>query len=110
MGAASGGPIISGRYVVGINCTEWPENLDHPPGPGFGAQSLCLIDAFLDNIVLPSESLPRRVKFGELVRTGALNVENYSERTENGSLQGRLIDLTMPASVPYPRIELEQYF
>ena len=109
-GAASGGPIISASHVVGINCTEWPENLDHPPGPGFGAQSRCLVDAFLDNIVLPSESLPRRVTFNELVRAGALNVENYSPRMENEPLLGVLIDLTMPAFVPYPRIELEQYF
>jgi hypothetical protein len=109
-GAASGGPIISGRYVAGINCTEWPQNLDHPPGPGFGAQSCCLADAYLDNIILPSESFPRRVSFDELVCAGALNVENYSPRTEKGSPQGQLIDLTMPASAPYPRIELEQYF
>jgi hypothetical protein len=109
-GAASGGPIVFGSHVVGVNCTEWPENLDHPPGPGFGAQSCCLVDAYLDNIVLPSESLPRRVTFDELICAGALNVENYSPRTENGPLQGQLIDLTMSASTPYPHIELEQYF
>lgn len=109
-GAASGGPITCGSYVAGVNCTEWPENLDHPPGPGYGAQSICLIDAFLDNVVLPNESLPRRVTFDELVRAGVLNVENYSPRAADRPIQGRLLDLTMPASVPYPSIELEQYF
>lgn len=109
-GAASGGPIISGKYVSGVNCTEWPENLDHPPGPGFGAQSLCLRDAFLDNVALPSEFSPRRVTFDDLVRADVLNVENYSSRAEGASLRGQLIDLTMPATIPYPRIELEQYF
>jgi hypothetical protein len=109
-GAASGGPIISGSNVVGINCTEWPENLDHPPGPGYGAQSCCLTSAYLDNIVLPNERVPRRVTFDELVRAGALNVARYSPPTDAGLLRGQLIDLTMPASTPYPRIELEQYF
>jgi hypothetical protein len=109
-GAASGGPMISGSHVVGINCTECSENLDHPPGPGFGARSCCLVDAFLDNVILPSESLARRVTFDELVSAGVLNVVSYQPRTERGPLQGRLVDLTMPAFAPYPRIEIEQYF
>jgi hypothetical protein len=109
-GAASGGPMISGSHVVGINCTEWPENLDHPPGPGFGARSCCLIDAFLDNVVLPSELLARRVTFDELVSAGVLNVVSYQPRIERGPFRGRLVDLTMPAFAPYPRIEIEQYF
>jgi hypothetical protein len=34
-GAASGGPICtSGGNVVGVNCTEFPDNIDHPPGAG----------------------------------------------------------------------------
>jgi hypothetical protein len=109
-GAASGGPILSGGYAVGINCTEWPENLDHPPGPGFGAQSRCLMDAFLDNVVLPSETSPRRVTFSELVHSRSLNVENYLPSNESVSPRGSLVDLTMPVSVPYPRIEIVQYF
>jgi hypothetical protein len=109
-GAASGGPIICGSYVAGINCTECSDNLDHPPGPGFGAQSICLIDAFLDDVVLPSETSPRRVTFDELVRAGVLNVDSYSPRGESRPTKGQLVDLTMPASVPYPAIELEQYF
>ena len=108
-GAASGGPIICGAYVVGVNCTECSDNLDHPPGPGFGTQSIGLIDAFLDNIVLPSEEMPRRVSFDELVRAGVLNVDGYLPRPESHA-KGRLVDLTMPASAAYPAIELEQYF
>lgn len=109
-GAASGGPIICGSYIVGINCTEWPENLDHPPGPGFGVQSLCLADAFLDNVVLPSESSPRRVTFNELVCAGVINVQGYSAPSETALEKGQLVDMTMAATVPFPRVELEQYF
>jgi hypothetical protein len=108
--AASGGPILSDRYVVGINSTELPKNLDHPPGPSFGAQSCCLVDAFLDNIVLPTESVPRRVAFDELVQTRSIIVENYAPLEASRTSKGALIDLTMPVSVPYPRIEVEQYF
>jgi hypothetical protein len=93
-GAASGGPILFDGRAVGINCTEWPENLDHPPGPGFGAQTSCLVDAFLDNIILPSETSPRRVTFDELVRAGCLNVESYSPARENKSLHGVLVDFS----------------
>ncbi|WP_144441235.1 trypsin-like peptidase domain-containing protein [Bradyrhizobium sp. CCGE-LA001] len=109
-GAASGGPIISGSYVVGINCTELQANLDHPSGPAFGVQSHCLADAFLDNVVLPLESSPRRVTFNELVCSGVVNVHGYSAPNETASQKGHLVDLTMAATVPLPRIELQQYF
>lgn len=109
-GAASGGPILANRYVVGINCTEWPENLDHPPGPGYGVQSCCLFDAFLENVVLPSETSPRRVSFDELVRSGCLKVEGYPLEVESRSQRGVLVDMTMPVTAAYPAIEIEQYF
>lgn len=109
-GAASGGPIICGSYIVGINCTELRENLDHPPGPGFGVQSRCLADAFLDNVVLPTESSPRRVTFNELVCAGVINVQGHSPPSETAPEKGQLVDLTMAPTVPLPRIELEQCF
>jgi hypothetical protein len=109
-GAASGGPILSGSYAVGVNCTEWPQNSDQPFGPGFGAQSCCLIDAFLDNIILPSETSPRRVTFDELVRSGCINIENYSPPNANRPLRGKLVGLNMPTSTSPPAIEVEQYF
>jgi hypothetical protein len=105
-GAASGGPILSGSHVVGVNCSEYV-NIDHPPGPGFGAQSRCLAEAYLDCIVLPTESTPRRVTFDELVRAGCINVENYVPRNPDDPLHGTLIQLDIPAAAPLPAIEIE---
>ena len=107
-GAASGGPILSGGHVVGVNCSEY-ENIDHPPGPGFGAQSKCLADSFLDDIVLPSENSPRRVTFDELVRAGCINVQSYIVRNHNASARGRLIQLNLPVTAAAPAIEIEMY-
>jgi hypothetical protein len=67
---ASGGPIIADGRVIGINCTEWPCNIDHPPGPGFGAQSKCLADAYLNDVLLSGESAPRRVTLDEMIKVG----------------------------------------
>jgi hypothetical protein len=108
-GAASGGPILSGSHVAGINCTEWPANIDHPPGPGFGAQSRCLGDAFLDDVILPAETTPRRVTFEELVRAGCINVADYSPRNPGEPSRGILIRLEMPPTAPPPAIEIEMY-
>jgi hypothetical protein len=76
-GAASGGPIFSDGRVVAVNCSEWPENIDHPPGPGFGAQTRCLKDAFIEDVVPLDGGCPRRMTFDELVRTGSISVANY---------------------------------
>jgi hypothetical protein len=107
-GAASGGPILSDSYVVGINCSEYV-NIDHPPGPGFGTQSRCLADAFLDHVVLPTENVPRRVTFDELVRAGCINVDNYVSRNPNEPLRGTLIQFDVPTTAPPPAIEIEMY-
>lgn len=106
-GTASGGPIVVGGDVVGINCTELSNNIDHPPGPGFGALCRCLADAFLDNAVLRGESSPRRVTFDELVRAGWVHVSHYQPRDRDEPLRGTLIRLDMPASAPRPAIEFE---
>ena len=108
-GAASGGPILSGSHVVGINCTEWPANIDHRPGPGFGAQSRCLRDAFLDDVVLPGETTPRRVTFEELVCTRCINVEGYRSKDITEPLRGALVRLDMPVTAPPPTVEIEMY-
>ena len=106
-GAASGGPILSYGHAIGVNCTEWPENIDHPPGPGFGAQSRCLADAFLEDVVLPTETIPRRVTFDELVRAGCIDIESYTPRVSDEPLRGRTVRLDMPATAPHPAIEIE---
>jgi len=108
-GAASGGPILSGGHVIGINCTELQENIDHPPGPGFGAQSRCVDGAFLDQIVLPGESTPRCVTFDELVRAGCINVANYTLRNPSDQPKGKLVQLHMRVTAPLPAIEIEAY-
>jgi hypothetical protein len=108
-GAASGGPILSGPHVVGINCTEWPANIDHPPGPGFGVQSRCLADAFLDDVILPGETVPRRVTFHELVEAGCINVEGYVPQEKAAPLRGTLVRLDMPATARPPAVEVETY-
>ena len=106
-GAASGGPILVGSHVVGINCTEWPQNIDHPPGPGFGAQSCCIADAFLDDVVLPGETVQRRVTFDELVRSGCINVDGYAPKNNDEARSGSLVRLDMPATAAPPRVEIE---
>jgi hypothetical protein len=107
-GAASGGPILSGPHVVGINCTEY-RNLDHPPGPGFGVQSRCLADAFLDNIVLLDETAPRRVTFDELVRAGVINVDGYAPRNPAAPSRGSLVHIDIAPTAKTPAIEYEMY-
>jgi hypothetical protein len=108
-GAASGGPLMSGGHVVGINCSEYT-NIDHPPGPAFGTQSCCLGDAFLDDIVLPTEQLPRRVTFDELVHAGCINVIGYSPSSNSNLLRGSLVSLVdvLPTASP-PAIEIAVY-
>jgi hypothetical protein len=108
-GAASGGPILTGGHVVGINCSEYT-NMDHPPGPAFGTQSHCLGDAFLDDIVLPTESSPRRVTFDELVRAGCINVIGHSPNGNDHPPRGTLVSLIdiLPTAPP-PAIEIAVY-
>jgi hypothetical protein len=107
-GAASGGPIFVGGHVVGINCSEYV-NIDHPPGPGFGAQSRCLADTFLDNVILQNEAAARRVTFDQLVCTGCIHVENYVPRSSDEPSRGTLIQLSLDATAPRPEIETQIY-
>jgi hypothetical protein len=107
-GAASGGPILSGGYVVGVNCSEYV-NIDHPPGPGFGAQIRCLTNAFLDDVVLPTENAARRVTFDELVRAGCIKVENHVARNYDEFPRGTLMQLNLNATAPHPSIGMEVY-
>jgi hypothetical protein len=108
-GAASGGPIASGAHVIGINCTEYEGNLDHPPGPGFGAQSRCLVDAFLDDIVLPGETIARRVTFHDLVRARCLNVVDHEDLVDTKRPSGRLVFPHMPPTTAAPAVEFEMF-
>jgi Trypsin-like peptidase domain len=110
-GGASGGPIIAnGRNVVGINCRELAENIDHPPGPGFGAQIRCLRDAFIDDAMLLGESIARRVAFDELVRAGCVGVEDYVASDRDQPSSGFLVRLDeIPATAPHPEISFFQY-
>jgi len=101
--------ILSGPHVVGINCSEWPANIDHPPGPGFGVQSRCLADAFLDDVILPGETAPRRVTFHELVAAGCIKVAGYVPREVALPLRGTLVRLDMPATARSPAVEVEIY-
>jgi hypothetical protein len=105
-GAASGGPILVGSHAVGINCTEYSQNVDHPPGPGFGVQSRCLAEAFLDDVVLPGEGIPRRVTFDELVRAGCINVAGYTPRNHNEPAHGMVVRFEMPVSAVPPAVEI----
>jgi Trypsin-like peptidase domain len=101
-GAASGGPIAqAGGGVVGVNCTELSKTLDHPPGPGFGAQIRCLQDAFIDDASLSGEN-SRRVTFDELVHAGRIVVANYvaSSRPATGSPPVRLDQVLVTAAHP----------
>jgi hypothetical protein len=111
-GSASGGPIVqNGGRVVGANCTEWPDNLDHPPGPGFGVQIRCLKEAYIDNAVLVGEHEPRRVTFDEIVRAGCISVENYAARNSNDPLSGTLIRFDeVPVSAAHPKIVFVQQY
>ena len=102
-GGASGGPIIESGRVVGINCSELSQNVDHSPGPGFGAQSRCLADAFLDGLVLPGETIPRRVTFSEMVRARIVNADQSNQSTSSAP-GGRLVYPHMPPTAPLPRI------
>jgi Trypsin-like peptidase domain len=110
-GGASGGPIIvDGRNVVGINCTELAENIDDPPGPGFGTQIRCLKDAFIDDAMLPGESIARRVVFDELIRAGCVGVEDYVASDCDEPFSGFLVRLDeIPATAPHPEISFIQY-
>lgn len=109
-GAASGGPIFNddGR-VVGVNCTEWPDNIDHPVGPGFGAQIRCLKDAFIDDVVPLEGGCPRRMTFDELVRSGSISVADYLPRDADAPLSGSVLRLDMPTAAKPPEIEVTQY-
>jgi len=109
-GAASGGPIFSDGRVIAVNCSEWPENIDHPPGPGFGAQIRCLKDAFIDDVVLSDADCPHHITFDELVRTGSINVANYVSRDANAPLFGSVLRLDMPATAKRPEVEVSLYF
>jgi hypothetical protein len=95
--------------VVGVNCSEY-QNIDHPPGPGFGTQSKTLADAFFDDFVLPNESAPRRVTFDELVLARYLNAEHYPPRCADRPQRGALVKLDLPVTAEHPRVELELYF
>jgi hypothetical protein len=110
-GAASGGPIAQpGARVVGVNCTELTQTLDHPPGPGFGAQIRCLRDAFIDDASLSGEN-PRRVTFDELVRSRAIDVTDYVARNSEEPLSGSVVCLDqMPITAAHPKISFVQYY
>ncbi len=102
-GGASGGPIIGNGRVVGINCSELAMNVDHAPGPGFGAQSRCLAEAYLDNVALPGEAVLRRVTFSEMAQARVLNAELASEARVYES-SGRLVYPHMRPTAALPRI------
>jgi len=106
-GAASGGPTLSGGDVIGINCTEYPENVDHPPGPGFCAQARCLSDAFFDDFVLPNETSPRLVTFDECVRTGVVKVRDYAPPPAGAPRRGTLVRPHMEYVAPRPAVDIE---
>jgi hypothetical protein len=109
-GAASGGPIFHAGRVVGANCSEWPMNIDHPPGPGFGAQIRCLKDAFIEDAVPLSGGGPRIMTFDELVRAGSISVANYVPRDTDAPLSGSVLRLDMPVTAPKPKICVSQYY
>lgn len=111
-GSASGGPIAqNGGRVVGINCTELDKTLDHPPGPGFGAQIQCLNGAYIDDAVLPGENGSRRVTFDELVLAGCIGVDGYVSRNRNDPLSGSLIRLNdVPATAAHPNISFVHFY
>ena len=109
-GAASGGPIaLPGGHVVGINCTEWPINLDHPAGPGFGAQTQCLEGAFLEEVVLPGESDARVVTLDELIAAKCIYTAGYSLPTTRRNRVGRIFRPEMLPTAAPPAIEVEAW-
>jgi hypothetical protein len=108
-GAASGGPIFNDGRVVAVNCTEWPENIDHPVGPGFGAQIRCLKDAFIEDVVPMEGGPPRRMSFDEFVRTGSISVANYLPRDADAPLSGSVLRLDMPTTAKRPEVEVSMY-
>ncbi len=110
-GAASGGPIVANAArVVGVNCTEWPINIDHPPGPGFGVQIQCLSEAFIGGATLAGEKVPRRVTFDELVRAGSIDISGYVARGPAEPSSGFLVRLDeILALAERPQISVIQY-
>lgn len=110
-GGASGGPIAApDGAVVGVNCTEWPHNIDHPPGPAFGAQIRCLRDAFFDDGILSGEENPRRISFDELVLAGHVSVQGYVPRDPAQPFSGTLVRLDkILATARHPIMGFIQY-
>jgi hypothetical protein len=108
-GAASGGPIaLQAGRVVAVNCTEMTST--DAPGPGYGAQIRCLNDAFIDGAALPGEIGFRRVTFGELVRSRAVNVADYVARNQEEPLSGSLVRLDqVPPTAAQLKITFVQY-
>jgi Trypsin-like peptidase domain len=109
-GAASGGPIVvNGGKVIGVNCTEFKTN--ESPGPGYGVQIQCLRDAFIDDIVLLDEGLPRRVTFDELVSANCIPVDDFVGQPACPLPRGLLVRLDqIPVTAPHPRINLTQSY
>ncbi len=108
-GAASGGPMLAGANVVGINCTEYVQNDGHVAGPAFVAQSRCLSDAFLEDFVLPGENDPRIVTFDEMVRARVVNVSDYIPSDANRMRCGRIVRPHMPYTAPLPAVDVQVY-
>jgi trypsin-like peptidase len=86
-GAASGGPVVAGDAVVGVNC-----RFMKPGGPGVVAQIRSLQDSFIDDAVLSGESVRRRVQFSELVEAGAVTARGYV-RNSVSRQEGHLVRL-----------------
>jgi hypothetical protein len=63
----------------------------------------------LDDVVLPGEETARRVTFDDLVRTGCINVANYSPRSSDQASQGNSLHFELHATTPPPAIEMEVY-
>ena len=103
-GAASGGPVVAGDAVVGVNC-----RFMKPGGPGIVAQIRSLQDSFIDDAVLFGESAPRRVYFTELVDAGAVVAHGYVANSVPRQ-EGRIVrlDRILP-SIPGPALEMVIY-
>ena len=108
-GAASGGPLVVADRVVGTNSTELDKNIDHPPGPAYGAQIRCLGSAYIEDAALLGEDGTRRLTFDELVRAGCVDVANYVGR-DNEALSGRIVRPDLPVNAPHPEVRVAQYF
>lgn len=99
-GAASGGPLVSGNSVVGINCVYL-----EPEGPGVAAQVRNLEGSFIDDAVLSGESVSRRIHFPELVAAGAIKVLGY-DNNPAANQTGHIVRLdTIPPSARGPALE-----